>query len=291
MRLADFTPLGGVHKKVTCEYLNDNNLQTDFNGSQNNYELIFTCSDLIVQSNIRNKKTILVQEGMTDPINLRFYLAKYLGLPRWLASTSTTGLSDSYNLFCVASEGYKNLFISNGVKEEKIRVTGIPNFDDIDKYRNNTFPHKNFVLVATSDSRETFKYENRKAFIEYAKKLADGKLLIFKLHPNENFERAKKEINRYAPNALVYTNGDINEMIANCDMLITRYSTVVYVGMVLKKEVYSHFEIEKLRKLIPIQNGNTSAQKIAYLGSQLLENNLEEINDIKNLRPYILDKA
>ena len=30
--------------------------------------------------------------------------------------------------FCVASEGYRDLFISKGVKPEKIYVTGIPNF-------------------------------------------------------------------------------------------------------------------------------------------------------------------
>ncbi len=43
--------------------------------------------------------------------------------------------------------------------------------------------YHNFVLVATSDMRETYKYENRKKFIKKAYKIADGRQLIFKLHP------------------------------------------------------------------------------------------------------------
>lgn len=268
--LVNFTPLGGNHKKMTCDYFNEHKLQIDRRGEKNNYDLIFTCSDLIVQKNIRNKKVILVQEGMTDPVNFGFYLAKYFGFPRWIASTSTTGLSNAYDYFCVASEGYKQHFINNGVKPEKIKVTGIPNFDGVNKHFINNFPHKNFVLVATSDSRETLKYENRKKFIEYALNIANGKKLIFKLHPNENFERAINEINKHAPGSIVYSSGDINEMIANCDILITRYSTVVYVGIALGKEVHSYFNIEQLKKLTPIQNNGTSACNIAQIGCELL---------------------
>lgn len=268
--LTNFTPLGGNHKKMTCDYFSEHKLQLDQRGGKNNYDLIFTCSDLIVQKNLRNKKVILVQEGMTDPVNLGFYLAKYLGFPRWIASTSTTGLSNAYDYFCVASEGYKQHFIKNGVTPGKIKVTGIPNFDDVNKHCNNNFPHKNFVLVATSDSRETLKYENRKKFIKYALNIAYEKQLIFKLHPNENLERAVNEINKYAPGSIVYSSGDINEMIANCDTLITRYSTVVYVGIALGKEVYSYFNIEQLKKLTPIQNNSTSACNIAQIGRELL---------------------
>lgn len=69
----------------------------------------------------------------------------------------------------MASEGYKKLFIKKGVNPNKIVVTGIPNFDNVNEILNNDFPYKNFALVATSVSRETFKYENRKKFILDAK--------------------------------------------------------------------------------------------------------------------------
>ena len=215
--LLDFSVLGGQFRERTINYLKANELSIDFKGVQHDYDLIFSCSDLITPRNILNKKVVLVQEGMTDPENFMYYLVKTLKLPRWLASTSTTGLSNSYDKFCVASEGYRDLFISKGVKPEKICVTGIPNFDNCKKYSNNNFPHKNYVLVATSDTRETYKYENRKKFIKKALKIANGRQLIFKLHPNELVERATQEINFYAPGALVYSQGKTEEMIANCN--------------------------------------------------------------------------
>jgi CDP-glycerol glycerophosphotransferase (TagB/SpsB family) len=206
---------------------------------------------------------VLVQEGMTDPKNFAFYLVKWFKFPRYLASTASSGMSDAYDIFCVASDGYKEMFVHNGIREDKIRVTGIPNFDNCEQYYKNNFPYKNFILVATSDSRETFKYENRKKFIDYSLMIADGRMLIFKLHPNENHEKAKAEISRYAPGALVYDSGNIHEMIANCDVLITRYSTVVYTGIALGKEVYSYFDIEELNRMTPIQNNGFSAYNIA----------------------------
>ncbi len=265
-----FCILGGNFKKHTEEYFRKHNLKVDYKGLQNDYDLVITCSDLIVPRNIRNKKIILVQEGMTDPENLTYYLIKYLKFPRWL-NTAATGLSNVYEIFCVASDGYKDLFIKKGVNTEKIRVTGIPNFDNTESYINNNFPHKNFVLVATTDMRETFKYENRIKFIKYSYKIADGRQLIFKLHPNENFDKATLEINKFAPGALVYTSGNIHEMIANCDILITRFSSVVYTGLALGKEVFSEFDLDELKRLMPIQNGGTSAKNIAEIGIKLLE--------------------
>ncbi len=270
IKLLDFSILGGQFREKTIEYLEQNKLEIDFEGRQRKYDLVYTCSDLIVPKNILNSKVILVQEGMTDPENLMYHLVKKLKLPRYLASTSTTGLSDSYDKFCVASEGYRDLFIKKGVSPDKIEVTGIPNFDNCKEYLNNNFPYKNYLLTATSDSRETFKYENRKKFIEYAKELAGNKKLVFKLHPNEKFERAVKEINAYAPGSLIYTKGNTEHMVANCDILLTRFSSVVYVGLALGKEVHSEFDIEQLKQLIPIQNNGKSAYNISEIGKKLI---------------------
>jgi hypothetical protein len=267
----DFSLLGGQFRKRTIDYLTVHNLKVDFEGKNNNYDLVFTCSDLIVPKNIRNKKVILIQEGMTDPENIFYYFVKKFKLPRWMASTSTTGLSDCYDKFCVASEGYRDLFISKGVNPDKIEVTGIPNFDNCIKYIKNDFPHKNYVLVATSDTRETFKLENRKKFIQKAVRIANGRQLIFKLHPNENVERATAEINTYAPGSVVFQKGNTEEMIANSDVLITRYSSVVYVGLALGKEVYSAFDIEELKRLQPVQNDGASAYSISMVARELLQ--------------------
>ncbi len=278
----DFTVLGGKFKSDTEKYLKVNRLKVDYKGKKNEYDLILTCSDLIIQKKLKSKKVILVQEGMTDPKNLFYYTSKYLGLPRYLASTSTTGLSNSYDYFCVASEGYKKMFIKNGCEHEKIKVTGIPNFDNCGIYLKNNFSEKNYVLVCTSDIRETYKYENRKKFIINAVRIADGKQIIFKLHPNEKVERALNEIKKYAPGSIVFSEGNTNEMIANCDILITKYSSVVYVGLVLGKKVYSEFNMNKLNSLIPKQNNGKSSFNISRVCEHLINGVPEQIYDYED---------
>lgn len=267
----DFSVLGGKFRKQTESYLRENDLAIDYRGEKNNYDLVVVCSDLIMPKNIRKKKMVMVQEGMTDPENIFYHIVKKVKIPRYFGGTATTGLSDYYTYFCVASEGYRDLFIRKGIKPEKIIVTGIPNFDNCAEFLNNDFPYKNYTLVCSSDSRETYKYENRKKFIEKAVRLSEGKKIIFKLHPNEKVDRATKEINKYAPGSLIFSEGNTNEMIANCDILITHYSTVVYVGMILGKKVYSAFDLEDLNQLIPIQNKGKSAKIIADICLKVLK--------------------
>lgn len=269
--LMENTGVGNKLASRSIAYMHTQDLDIDYGGTAHDYDLIVTCSDLYIQQNIRGKRILLVQEGMTDPENLIYHAVKKLKLPRWLASTSTTGLSHAYDYFCVASYGYRDLFTRKGVDPKRIRVTGIPNFDNCAVALDNNFPYKNYVLAATSDMRETFKYENRKAFIQKCLDIADGRQLIFKLHPNEQVERATREIERWAPEALVFPTGNIDQMIANCDVLVTRYSSVVYIGMALHKEVYSDFEINMLRRMTPIQNGGTSASAISGVARRLLD--------------------
>jgi len=269
----DWTIVGGQNRRGTEAYFAAQKLPVDYAGSHGNYDLMLTCTDLIVPKRVLRQPLILVQEGMTDPENFMFHVVRYthkVGVPRWLASTSTTGLSDAYTRFCVASDGYRRHFERKGVKPEKLVVTGIPNFDNVQEYLDNDFPHKNYVLVATTDTRENFKWDNRKKFIQKAREIANGRLLIFKLHPNEAFERSAAEIEKYAPGSLVFQKGNTNHMIANCDVLITQFSSVVYVGMALGKQVFSYFDMDELRELLPLQNGGASASNIAGVARELL---------------------
>lgn len=279
----NFSILNGPFRRATEKYLKENNLEIDYRGLKHDYDLVYICADLIYPKNIRDKKVILIQEGMTDPENLMFFLVKYLNLPRWLASTSTMGMSHLYDIFCVASYGYKDFFIKRKcVKPEKIIVTGIPNFDNLKQYLNNDFPHRNYVLVCTSDARETFKFERRIKFIKDCVQIAKGRQLIFKLHPNEKIERATKEINKYAPGSLIFTSGNTNHMIANCDVLITQYSSTSFVGLILGKEVHSYFDLDELKSLLPLQNNGTSADRIARIGLHLLESPNTSIDEMIN---------
>jgi len=265
-----FTPLGGQAKNKSEKFLIEKGRTIDYGGVQHDYDLVLTCSDLIIPENIQDKKIILIQEGMTDPENFKYYLIKNLGLPRYLANTSMTGLSDAYVKFCVASEGYKKIFLNKGVKPEKIAVTGIPNFDNCKSYLKYIFPYHHYVLAATSHLRETFKYENRKFFIKKARQIADGRQLIFKLHPNEKWDRATQEIESWAPGSQIFTGGNTNHMIANCDAMVTRYSTVVMVALALGKQIYSDLDDDYLKKITPLQNGGKSAENIARICEEYL---------------------
>ena len=268
---------GGQFRRKTTEYLAHQGLPVDEGGLLEDYDLVVTGSDLVIQRNIRDKPIVLVQEGMTDPENLAYHLVRRLKLPRWIASTSTTGLSLAYDKFCVASEGYRDFFMGKGIPAQKLVVTGIPNFDNCARLLQNDYPDRDYVLVATSDARETLKFDSRKRFLQWAKAKVNGRRAVFKLHPNENAERATREIQEVFPGAHVTQTGQTDHMIANCSALITQFSTVVYVGLALGKECHSYYDVAQLTRMTPMQNGGTSAQRIADVCRGVLADRAEQV--------------
>jgi hypothetical protein len=259
----EHTIMGGAHRTATMKYIQDHNLPLDEGGRNGTYDLILTCTDLIIQPSLQKSRIILVQEGITEAEGFAYNLVKTLGLPRVLANTSATGLSDAYEYFCVASPGYRSLFIHKGVKARKIKVTGIPNFDHALVYTKNTFPYKNYVLAATSSIRETFGKDDRSLFLKKVKWIAGSRRVIFKLHPNEDHIRAEHEIRKEFPDELIFRDGNLHEMIANCDVLVAQVTSAIYTAAALGKKVYSTVPEKEIRRMMPLQNGGTSAQKIA----------------------------
>ncbi|WP_319585639.1 hypothetical protein [uncultured Desulfobulbus sp.] len=271
--LIEFTIAGNKMAERCRAYLQNHGLAIDYQGKKQPYDLVVTCTDVYLQKNIRDNRIVLVQEGIIDQESLMFQLVKRLRfLPRWMADTAMTGLSNVYQAFCVASEGYRDFFIQRGARPEKIVVTGIPNFDNCRQYCANDFPYHHYVLACTSNYRELFRYEDREAFIRRAVGIAGGRQLIFKLHPNENIERATREIRTHASAAMVLTKGSAEEMIANCDALITRFSSTAFVGVALGKETYSDFDMVTLTRLMPLQN-DSAALNIATVCRRVLEEN------------------
>jgi hypothetical protein len=268
--LTNFSILGGRHRRATQDYLAEHDLPVDFGGNARDYDLVVTCTDLIIQNNIRGKKIILVQEGMTEEENFLFWLVRYLKFPRFIANTAATGLSNAFDVFCVASPGYRRLFSRKGVDPDRIVVTGIPNFDNVAEYKQNDFPYRNYLLVATSSIRETMKFDDRAAFLQKVKKIANGRKIIFKLHPNENARRAVREIRRYFPEELILQEGNVHTMIANCDMLIAQSSSAIFTALVLGKEVYSYLDQSLLKELLPVQNSGSSSVRIAEVCRQVI---------------------
>ncbi|WP_322509585.1 hypothetical protein [Anaerolinea sp.] len=275
--VTNFTILGGRHRRDTENYLKTHQLPVDFGGKSRHYDLVITGTDLIIQRNLRGTRILLVQEGMLEPEGWRYHLTRALRLPRFFANTAATGLSDAYHRFCVASNGYREVFIRKGVNPAKIVVTGIPNFDNAVSYLNNDFPLRGYVLVATSATRETMRYHNRLNFLLKVKSHTNGKPVIFKLHPNENIPTATREIRQFFPEAPIYVEGNVHHMIANCDMLIAQNTSAIFTAVALGKPVISDLDTETLRKLLPLQNGGKSAERIAEVARQLLATPLHEL--------------
>jgi hypothetical protein len=284
--LTDFTILGWPWRKKCMRYLRRHGLPMDHEGRRlgNAYDLVVTSSDVIVPKNVLDKPLVAVQEGITDPEGFWYWARKIFPfVPRWAAGTAWTGTSNQYDRFCAASEGYRDHFIARGAEADKIVVTGIPNFDNCARYLKNDFPERDYVLVCTSDTRETLKFDNRKRFIQRAVEIAAGRPLFFKLHPNENWERSTREIARWAPGARVYTSGSAEEMVANARVVICQYSTLAFVALALGKEVHSYHGFERLQRLLPLQGG-TAALRIADVCRGLLAE--RAARDPKMLEPH-----
>jgi len=274
--LMEFTVAGDKLASRCLDYLRSESLPIDRGGRRGPYDLVLTCSDLVVPRNARRRRLVLVQEGILDPEGWEYRLWSFFPfLPRWLAGTAATGRSDAFDRFCVASEGYRDHFRARGVAGQRIVVTGIPNFDDCRRYRRNDFPHRGYVLVCSSDARETFKRDDRSEFLRRCVRIAAGRPLVFKLHPNEDEARATSEIRELAPEALIFTRGCAEEMIANCDVLVTQYSSTVFVGLALGKECHSNWDLTELRRLLPLQNG-CAARRIADVCRQVLDETAAE---------------
>ncbi|MBK9256039.1 MAG: hypothetical protein IPM42_11160 [Saprospiraceae bacterium] len=289
--IADFTIMGtnSAFRMDQKEFLESVQAKYDYRGTTlgNTYDLVFICGDMIVPKEIRYSKIIFIQEGMTDPVSWRSRFFNKLGVPAWMTGdTSLNGCSNTCDIYCVASVGYGRFFSSMGTDSKKIVVTGIPNFDDAVSFLDNDLDIRNYVLVCTSDMREVGKKDNRIDFLKRCKKLAAGRDIVFKLHPNEKPERAESEIKSiFGENVTIYKKANTDHLIANCDELITQYSSVVYIGMALGKKVHSYFSMKELMERLPVQNGGTSAHKIASIGREFVDFKGSGIEFLQSLKP------
>ncbi|HEY0479166.1 MAG TPA: hypothetical protein VGD37_16725 [Kofleriaceae bacterium] len=261
--LLEFVALGHDFRRRCLDYLRQHELAIDLGGARGGYDLVVTCSDLIVPSNIAGVPLVGVQEGMIDP--KLFWgrvkeLVPWLPLPRWAAGTAGTGLSHAYEAYCVASEGYRTDFIERGARADRLIVTGLPNFDNFAGYVRPGHWIEGCVLACTSDGRETFRRDDRRRFVRWALDIAGDRPLVFKFHPNERMARAVDEVRRWAPRARTVTSGSGEVLAANCHTLITEWSTLAYVGLALGKPTYSYRDLEAHRAMLPVQHGRAAAR-------------------------------
>jgi hypothetical protein len=281
LRLLEFVALGHEFRRSCLAYLNAHRLAIDVGGKRGGYDLIVTCSDLIVPSNVAPTPLVGVQEGMIDPTLFWGRLMERfprLALPRWAAGTAKTGLSHAYEVYCVASEGYRRDFIARGARADRIAVTGLPNFDAFASLVTPGHWLADKVLACTSDGRETFRLDDRKRFIAWALELAGDRQLVFKFHPNERMARATAEVARWAPGATVVREGSGEQLAANCHTLITEWSTLAYVGLALGKPTYSYRDLARHRQLLPLQHGR-GAREIAEVCRRVIARTTGQVTE------------
>ncbi|MEY4580207.1 MAG: hypothetical protein RL701_4910 [Pseudomonadota bacterium] len=269
--LLESTILGDRMRAGCLAYLRDHGLTVDMRGATyaGHYDLVVTCTDLLIPHNVDRTKLVVVQEGMLDTETLWSRCVDALHLPPYLCGTTLTGTRGRYARLCVASEGFRELFSARGAPAAKLRVTGVPNFDDCRAFQHNRLPERGYVLACTSDLRETWRSDDRPRFIRRVLDIAAGRPVHFKFHPNENQQRARREVLALCPSARIHSHERTEELIANCTALVTQVSSVTFVGLALDKEVHSDLDLTVLRRLLPLQNGGTSAQNIAQVCREL----------------------
>jgi hypothetical protein len=287
----DNTIMGkGRFKREADAYLAEHGLQSDYRGEEygHQYDMVVLCTDMVVPKIARNAKSIWVQEGMIDPLTWWGKTVKAMGIPPyWTVTTELNGTSNLADIYCTASAGFSENIAKLGTHPDRIIATGTPNYDNCHSFLNNDFEHHDYVMVATSDTRETMRSDNREVFIKKVVEIAQKKQkrLLFKLHPNENYDRAAAEIRAYAPaDALLYQKGNTDFMVANCHTLITQWSTVAFTGIVLGKEVHSYFGLDYLKRVCPIQNGGQSAKHIASICRSFMDFDGTGINFLRQNR-------
>src|SRR5262249_43415419 len=61
----DFTVLAGPLRERIVKHIRQAQVPMDERGEGRDYDLVVTCTDLIIQQNIKDKRIVLVQEGLT----------------------------------------------------------------------------------------------------------------------------------------------------------------------------------------------------------------------------------
>jgi hypothetical protein len=79
-------------------------------------------------------------------------------------------------------------------------------------------------------------------------------------------------------------------MIANCEVLVTQYSSTVFVGLALGKECHSYWDVGELRRLMPVQNG-CAARNVAKVCREVLAASPARQQDARPLPGFAFPEA
>ena len=113
------------------------------------------------------------------------------------------------------------------------------------------FPHRDFVLVYTSIAAGSPPWRRSKS---RSSSMRSGARDDLQVPPQRRPRASGGGSESVCTGCPIFTTGSAEAMIANCDVLITRYSSTVFVGLALGKETHSDYPMDELRRLQPVQN-------------------------------------
>jgi len=279
--LIDKTPLAAHLHDSVVQKIRQLGLLHDRNhvGGLRDYDLVVLGNDFFIPQDLRGfYPKVLVQEGWVWPFAWRRRVVASARLPSILASANGSGLSHKYTYFCVASEGYREAFAPK-IPLGRMVVTGLPLLDRV-RDELGSFVDRSrsvdYVLLATHPGREYYEGERRLALLKRTRAIAAGRRIVVKFHPQEKQDRARREVEKVLPEAMVAAETDVRPLIANCAALVTTYSTVIFYAMLMNKPVFSSYSEAHIEKLLPEQNGD-AASRIAAVCRRAIERRTGDI--------------
>lgn len=167
---------------------------------------------------------------------------------------STQWGDGQYTVIAVTGEYTKEMLISKGVDASKISIVGQPRWDELVKpHQNNTentisrlHPDlkEKMILLTTQPLVESDMWteEDRELFITaIINSIAciERYNLVIKLHPRDNREAYEKIIHNHnlENKCIIYQNEKLNNLLRNCDILLTHICTTALEAMILNKPV------------------------------------------------------
>ena len=246
-----------------------------------------------------NVKVIAVTQKYANPSPAIFYILHNLGLIKGKRVFLQHGiiLNDikcyyynvcKFDLFiCGAKREYEFVKDTYGYPAENVVYTGLARFD---KYIDNTLQGKEkFILIAPTwrnwikNKNKDYEYFNRwnslinnKQFIEFLEKNDINVKLV--LHQEIN--KFSNKITSNSKRIQIYRNDnvDYSQLLLNCIMLITDFSSVFFdVAYMEKPVVYFQFDKKEFRKK-HLQEGYFSYKEDGF--GEIFENENDVVNKI-----------
>jgi hypothetical protein len=264
--LLDRTIAGRQASQGCLEYLRNHHLAIDWNGGRGRYDLIVTCSDVLLPDNIVRRPLLVVQNELWHPDFAPGLVRRELAhrLRRYVAAAAT-GLSGAYERLCVASFGYRDRFVELGVARDRMVVTGLPGHDDYQAYASSEMVGSGYVLVCGTRATESVNGFTLRRLLQRAVAAAGALPILVQLAPDAPIQ----PVARWVPHARIAPKIETDALIAGSSLLISPWVAHAYVAMALGKPVLGQRSLRDLHHFVPVQT-RSAARDIAGVCRALL---------------------